>query len=89
MKKVLLIIAMWTAFFVYACDKDEPQGYGEDQGCNCGIICEDGIDSANQCYWFIVENDCSGASKTFCVDQLVWSAYSVGERICINEQSPW
>lgn len=89
MKKLLLILAMWTAFFVYACNKDEPQGYGEDQGCNCGTICEYGVDSANQCYWLLIENDCSGVAKRFCVDQLVWSAYQVGERICINDESPW
>jgi len=89
MKKVLIIIAIWVGFFVYACQKDEPQGYGEDQGCNCGIVCEYGIDSFNQCYWLLIENECSSNQKKFCVDQLVWSAYNEGDRICINDESPW
>lgn len=90
MRTCLGIILMWTAFFVYACrDKDDPQGYGEDQGCNCGTICEDGIDSAYNCNYFLVENECSGNIKKFCVDPLVWSAYYEGDRICINDQSPW
>lgn len=89
MKTFLIVISVWIGFFIYACTKDNPKGYGEDQGCNCGIICEDGVDTANQCYWFLVENECSGTSKKFCVDKLVWSAYQQGERICINDESPW
>lgn len=88
MKTFLIVVSVWIAFFVFAC-KDEPQGYGEDQGCNCGIVCEDGIDSVNQCYWLLVENECSGNKKKFCVDQLVWQSYSDGDRICINDESPW
>lgn len=89
LKTCLLIILMWIAFFVYACNRDEPQGYGKDEGCNCGTICDDGVDSANQCYWLLVENECSGSQKKFCVDQLVWNSYKQGDRICINDQSPW
>jgi hypothetical protein len=89
MKTLLAIMLMWTVFFVYACDKDEPQGYGEETYCNCGIVCEYGVDSENQCYWLLIENECSGSTKKFCVDQFVWSAYSQGDRICINDQSPW
>lgn len=89
MKTFFIIITMWTAFFVFSCNKDEPQGYGEEEFCNCGIICEDSIHSQTQTYFFIVENECSGNSKTFIVDPLVYSAYFQGDRICINDQSAW
>lgn len=87
--RCLGIILMWIAVLSYLGCKKEPQGYGDDQGCNCGTVCEDGIDAAYNCHWLMVENDCSGAQKRFCVDPLVWSAYHVGDRICINDQSPW
>ena len=88
MKTFLIVLAVWSTYFFFACNK-EPQGYGQDEGCNCGIICEDGIDTPTQCHWLLVENDCSGNTKRFCVDPLVWSAYPVGDRICINNQSAW
>lgn len=89
MKTFLVIIAMWTAFFVYACNGDEPQGYGEEEYCNCGMVREDSVITASQTYLLIVENECSGNEKTFIVDQLIYSAYYKGDRICINDQSPW
>lgn len=89
MKTFFIIFAAWGLFFLYSCNKNEPQGYGQEEFCNCGVVCEDGIDSKNNCYWLLVENECSGSKKKFCVDQLVWSAYFKGERICINQESPW
>jgi hypothetical protein len=89
MRTFLLIILIWIGFFLYACTKDEPQGYGEEQFCNCGIICQDSIHSQSQTYFFIVENECSGNEKAFIVDQLIYSAYYEGQRICINDQKPW
>jgi hypothetical protein len=89
MKTFLLIIAMWIAFFIYACNKDNPQGYGEEDFCNCGMVREDSIHTASQSYLLIVENECSGNQKTFIVDPLIYSAYYKGDRICINNQEPW
>lgn len=89
MKTFFGVLLMWVVVIGYLGCGKEPQGYGEDQGCNCGTICEDGIDSANNCNWLLVENECSGATKRFCVDELVWSAYKEGDRICINDESPW
>lgn len=89
MRTFLLIIGLWIGFFLYACNKDDPQGYGKEEFCNCGIISEDSIHSPTQTYLFIVENECSGNEKTFIVDQLIYSAYYKGDRICINDQKPW
>jgi predicted small secreted protein len=89
LKLLLAIILLWVAFVAYACNKDSPQGYGQDNGCNCGTIVDDDVDSATQCYWLLIENDCSGNQKRFCVDPLVWSAYPVGDRICINNINNW
>ena len=88
MKTFLIVLTAWVMFFVYAC-RDEPQGYGQEEGCNCGIVCEDGIDIQYDCYWLLVENECSGSQKKFCVDQLIWNSYHAGDRICINDQKPW
>ena len=89
MKTFLLIVAMWTCFFVYACNKDQPKGYGKEEYCNCGIVCSDSIATAQGLYLLSVENECSGNEKLFIVDQLVYNAYFVGDRICINDEQPW
>ncbi len=89
MKKFLLIIAMWIAFFFYACNGENPQGYGKEDFCNCGIVRQDSIHSTSQSYLLIVENECSANLKTFIVDQIVYNKFYVGDRICINDQAPW
>jgi hypothetical protein len=89
MKTFLIVLSVWVLFFIYACNKDKPQGYGKEEFCNCGVILQDSIHTASQTYLFIVENECSGESKTFIVDPLVYSAYYPGDRICVNDESPW
>ena len=74
---------------MYACNKNQPQGYGKEDFCNCGMLREDSIHTASQTYLFIIENECSGNEKTFIVDPLIYSAYYKGDRICVNDQSPW
>ena len=80
---------MWSCFFIYACNKNEPAGYGKEEFCNCGIVREDSIHTASAHYMLIVQNECSGNEKTFIVDHLVYGAYYKGDRICINEQEQW
>ena len=89
MKTFLIVVCVYVAFYMYACGKDEPQGYGNEEYCNCGVVVEDSIHTASQTYLLIVENECSGNQKNFIVDPLIYSAYSIGDRICINNQSPW
>lgn len=89
MKKFLLIICMWGAFLVYACKKDDPIGYDTDTGCNCGLILEQDVNSQTQCYYLKVRNECTSNEKTFCVDLMVWNAFSVGDSICINDITQW
>ena len=38
MKTFLIVISVWAAFFLYACNRDQPQGYGEEEYCNCGMV---------------------------------------------------
>jgi hypothetical protein len=89
MNTFLTVVAVWVAFFLFACKKDEPQGYGEEGYCNCGVVVEDSIHTATTTYLLIVENECSGNERNFIVDPLIYSAYYKGDRICINNQSPW
>lgn len=85
----VLIISMWICFCIYACQKDDPIGYGKDNGCNCGIVIDEGIISQTQCYWLKLKNECTNNEKTFCLDSFVWQSYSVGDKVCINDISSW
>lgn len=85
----LVIILMWVISISYLSCEEKSNGYGKDEGCNCGIVCEDGVDAASNCQWLLVENECSGSLMKFCVDKSIWSVYHEGDRICINEQSAW
>ncbi len=85
----VIIISMWICFCIYACQKDDPIGYGKDNGCNCGIITEEGINSKKQDYWIKVKNESTNNEKVFSLNSDVWQKYSVGDKFCINNISYW
>jgi hypothetical protein len=89
LKTFLFLFGIYAMSFMYSCSANDPQGYGEEDFCNCGLIVTDSVHESTHSYLFIVENECSGNEKTFIVDALVHSAYYEGERICINDQQPW
>lgn len=89
MKTFLIVLTAWTIFFIYACNKNDKQQYGREEGCNCGMVCEDGIDLKSNSYWLLVENECTGSQKRFSVDKVIWGLHHQGDRICINNALPW
>jgi len=84
MKKILVLL---LAIALVSCKKDEIE-QSNDQ-CNCGTIANDGIDSATNCYWLEIRNECSGNKKKFCFDEDVWMNNYVGDRFCVSNVTSW
>ena len=72
------------AMVLLSCKKEEEQ-----KPCNCGTIANDGIDSATNCYWLEIRNECSGNKKKFCFDQDIWMNNYVGDRFCVSNVTSW
>ena len=89
MKKALFILMF--AFTLTACEKEEPEPEQPqtNQQCNCGTIANDGIDSATNCYWLEIRNECSGNKKKFCFDEDIWMNNYVGDRFCVSNVTSW
>jgi hypothetical protein len=86
MKKVLFTVLSVLFIFLSSCKKEEPESTEQ---CNCGVIANDGIDSATNCYWLEIRNECSGNKKKFCFDQDVWTNNYVGDRFCVSNVTSW
>jgi hypothetical protein len=89
MKKVLFTILAALFLCLSSCDKEELEPEKPAQQCNCGTIANDGIDSATNCYWLEIRNECSGNKKKFCFDQDVWTNNFVGDRFCVSNVTSW
>lgn len=93
MKKVLLVLTLVMSLL--SCEKEtetsSSSGGGGNNGqqCNCGIIANDGIDTATDCYWLEIRNECSGNKKKFCFDHDVWMNNYVGDRFCVSNVNSW
>lgn len=90
MKKAFVILS--ATFLFTSCEKDEDVQQSSSQSnqqCNCGIIANDGIDSATNCYWLEIRNECSGNKKKFCFDEDVWTNNFVGDRFCVYNVTSW
>jgi hypothetical protein len=87
MKKVFLLLMLASPLF--SCNKEETEEPQTNQQCNCGTIANDGIDSATNCYWLEIRNECSGNKKKFCFDQDIWSNNYVGDRFCVSNVTSW
>ena len=80
MKKTIMFMGI-IAIMLFSCKKEEE--------CNCGTIANDGIDSATNCYWLEIRNECSGNKKKFCFDQDIWTNNFVGDRFCVTNVTSW
>jgi hypothetical protein len=89
MKKVFLLLMLASPFL--SCEKEEPEPEQPQttQQCNCGTIANDGIDSATNCYWLEIRNECSGNKKRFCFDEDIWMNNYVGDRFCVSNVTSW
>jgi hypothetical protein len=89
MKKAIFILMF--ASTLTACKKEEPEPEQPqtNQQCNCGTIANDGIDSATNCYWLEIRNECSGNKKKFCFDEDIWMNNYVGDRFCVSNVTSW
>ena len=75
---------------ILSCKKEEEEPETQtNQQCNCGIIANDGIDSATNCYWLEIRNECSGNKKKFCFDEDIWTNNYVGDRFCVSNVTSW
>lgn len=93
MKTKILSVCLCAVILFTGCNKDEEEQSNvsgtNGQQCNCGIIANDGIDSATNCYWLEIRNECSGNKKKFCFDQDVWTNNYVGDRFCVTNVTSW
>jgi hypothetical protein len=87
MKKAIFILMF--ASTIVSCNKEEEEAPQSNKQCNCGTIANDGIDSATNCYWLEIRNECSGNLKKFCFDQDVWTNNYVGDRFCVTNVTSW
>lgn len=95
MRKVLL--ALTVVVGLLSCEKEEDErstnssssSSNNSSNCTCGIIANDGIDTATNCYWLEIRNECSGNKKKFCFDEDVWTNNFVGDRFCVYNVKPW
>lgn len=86
-RKFFVLTLVCSSLF-FSCKKEEPV-VEEEKDCNCGTIANDGIDSATNCYWLEIRNECSGNKKKWCFDEDVWMNANVGERFCVSNVAPW
>lgn len=90
MKKILFTILVSLLILLPSCKKEEEEKPVEDnRQCNCGTIANDGIDSATNCYWLEIRNECSGNKKKFCFDEDIWMNNYVGDRFCVSNVTSW
>jgi len=94
MKKAILILCTFASVLI-GCKKEEEENNSSSSGvnssnqCNCGTISDDGIDSATNCYWLEIRNECTGNKRKFCFDQDVWMNNYVGSRFCVTNVTSW
>ena len=90
MKKILFTILVSLLILLPSCKEEEEEKPVEDnKQCNCGTIANDGIDSATNCYWLEIRNECSGNKKKFCFDEDIWTNNFVGDRFCVTNVTSW
>ena len=83
MKKVILVLGMIT-IALSSCKKE-----AELCSSNCGTVVNDGINSAENCYWLEIQNECTGNKKVFCFDQNTWFNSHVGDSFCVTNEPSW
>ena len=82
MKKIIILITIVTAGFIYSCKKDNPT---PSKPCNCGIIQSDNVSN----YSVDIKNDCSSNVKTWTLSQSDWMTAYVGSHYCITNTTSW
>jgi hypothetical protein len=78
MKKVILTIAVVA--LISSCKKKEEEG-----PCNCGTVKSDNV----QDYSVVIENECTGSTKTFTLASGDWMNAHPGSRYCITNSGKW
>lgn len=78
MKKIVLAIAVVA--LLGSCKKKE-----EDKPCNCGTVQSDNV----QDYSVVIQNECSGANKSFTLAPSDWMNAHVGSSYCITNSGKW
>lgn len=59
----------------------------KDEKCNCGTVMQDGVDG--DCYYLVLQNDCTNNRKQFCFDRDFWLQKNVGDKVCVDNQAQW
>jgi hypothetical protein len=78
MKKIVLAIAVVA--LLGSCKKEKEEG-----PCNCGTVKSDNV----QDYSVVIENECTGSTKTFTLAPSDWMNAHVGSNYCITNSGKW
>jgi len=62
-----------------------PKEFEYDLDCDCGIVLDKGTAQLSDkvCNWLEIENECTGVTKKYCIDNLTtWQLMNNGSRYC-------